>query len=389
MGILYDQADGFVVRGEESGATDGFTLHPGYRRIRYGPMNSRIQFMAADEKTGDGPIPTLVLLDELHRHRDLRLYRTLRGKLAKRGGKMGVISTRGEPGSEFELLLERILEMATTLEVSGAFTRAVSPGVILHQWAVPAGGDTNDLQLVKAANPLKSMTLEKLADKRAASDWIEHHWQRMVCNRPTRDVECWLGPNADALWRGLEQPYQFVAGAPTWAGVDMALKHDTSAVVLIQQRPDGRYHATSRIWTPTPDTEVDVTDIMQHIREVKDRYDLKAVSYDPRFFDLAAKMLDRNDKINMVEVPQSVPRMSTIVSFAYKALMEGRITHDQDPDFTRQVLNAIPAYHERTFTLEKRKSHGKIDAAVALCLAFDQALRFEGKAKPELWVGSA
>ena len=54
---------------------------------------------------------------------------------------------------------------------------------------------------------------------------------------------------------------------------------------------------------------------------------------------------------------------------------------------TRQVLNAIPRYNERAFTLAKSKSHGKIDAAVALCLAYDQALRSVAKIRPALWVG--
>jgi phage terminase large subunit-like protein len=61
-----------------------------------------LQVFAADDKTGDGIIPTDAFLDELHRQKDLRLYRTWRGKLDKRGGQMATISTAGEPGHEFE-----------------------------------------------------------------------------------------------------------------------------------------------------------------------------------------------------------------------------------------------------------------------------------------------
>jgi hypothetical protein len=39
------------------------------------------------------------------------------------------------------------------------------------------------------------------------------------------------------------------------------------------------------------------------------------------------------------------------------------------------VLNAVPRFNERGFTLAKGKSRGRIDAAVALCLAADRALR--------------
>ncbi|MGZ4403840.1 MAG: terminase large subunit domain-containing protein [Gaiellaceae bacterium] len=81
-----------------------FTCQEGMRRITCPSMNSRIQVFSADEeRTGDGVIFTLALLDELHRHRDMKLYRTWRGKVGKRtGAQLVVISTAGEPGSEFE-----------------------------------------------------------------------------------------------------------------------------------------------------------------------------------------------------------------------------------------------------------------------------------------------
>ena len=84
-------------------------------------------------------------------------------------------------------------------------------------------------------------------------------------------------------------PYALVEGAPTWVGVDVALKRDTSAVVAVQERDDGRHHAACRIWSPTSDHAVDATDIMAYLREIDRTYDLQAVSYDPRFFDVPAK----------------------------------------------------------------------------------------------------
>jgi phage terminase large subunit-like protein len=107
--IMYRQAEGFVLR---SGLEDRFKCQEGYRRIKCLGTNGRIQVYAADARTGDGVIPTLALLDELHRHRDLRLYRTWRGKLGKRKGQLGVISTAGEPDSDFEETRASILDGA-------------------------------------------------------------------------------------------------------------------------------------------------------------------------------------------------------------------------------------------------------------------------------------
>jgi phage terminase large subunit-like protein len=74
-------------------------------------------------------------------------------------------------------------------------------------------------------------------------------------------------------------------------------------------------------------------------------------------------------------VPQSVERMTAAVGSLYEAIMGGSLTHDGDPAFETQILNAVPRFSERGFTLEKKKSRGKIDAAIALALAYDQALR--------------
>ncbi len=148
---LYRQAAGFVDRSPVLQPL--FRPQEGYRRIRCDRTRSRIQIFAADDRTGDGPIATLFLLDELHRHRDLRLYRTWRGKLEKRGGQIVAISTAGAPGSEFEEARALIRERAPEVERSETFLRAVSDQLVLHGWAVPEGGDVEDLELVKRATP--------------------------------------------------------------------------------------------------------------------------------------------------------------------------------------------------------------------------------------------
>jgi hypothetical protein len=45
------------------------------------------------------------------------------------------------------------------------------------------------------------------------------------------------------------------------------------------------------VWVPEADKPIDVTDVMHHLREQAKTYDVEAVSFDPRFFDVPAKML--------------------------------------------------------------------------------------------------
>jgi hypothetical protein len=46
------------------------------------------------------------------------------------------------------------------------------------------------------------------------------------------------------------------------------------------------------------------------------------------------------------------------------------------------VLNAVPRYNERGFTLQKSKSRGRIDGAIALALACDRAIHTEPVYEP-------
>jgi len=186
-------------------------------------------------------------------------------------------------------------------------------------------------------------------------------------------TDSWLGPNGRRVWTSLNDTYPLEPKAPTWVGIDIGLKHDSSAVVVVQLKPDGKYHARCHLWVPTKDEPVDTTDIMAYLRELDRDYELRAVSYDPRFFDVPAKYLS-DEGLPMIEIPQSVERMTFAIGSTYEAIQKARLTHDPDEPFTTQVLNAIPRFNERGFTLQKAKSRGRIDAAIALSLAMERAL---------------
>lgn len=397
--ILYRQAEGFVLRseplyrpvhsaiqaakGKRKTDVPRFLCLEGYRRINH-HAGGRIQVFAADDRTGDGIIPTLGIIDEPHRLRDLSLYRTWAGKIAKRDGQIAAISTSGEPGSDFEETRERIREAATDTKRHGSFARYASPRMILHEWAVADTDDVSDIPAVKKANPFSGITEAMLAEKFASPTMTMHHWLRFVCNRPTQDDDTWLGPDGAKLWEDLTEPYELREGARSWVGVDVALKHDTTAVVIMQPRDDTpagepvRYHAVCRLFVPSDDKPIDVTNVMQYIRELAGKYDVEAISYDPRFFDVPAKMLE-DEGLALFEVPQDTGRMTMAYGFLYEALQRRRVTHDDDRPFGHQVLSAVPRFSDRGFTLAKGKSRGKIDAAVALALAYDQALRHEAE----------
>ena len=83
---------------------------------------------------------------------------------------------------------------------------------------------------------------------------------------------------------------------------------------------------------------------------------------------VTGRLLDE-DGLPMVEFPQSLERMTPAVMGAHQSIVAGMLTHDDDPVFAAHIYNAVPNYTERGFTLAKRKSKAKIDAAVAMCMA--------------------
>lgn len=262
---------------------------------------------------------------------------------------------------------------------------AMIPGFCFREFAAPEGCDIDDIDAWHLANPmLKSGNLSMDALTTALHLSPAGQFRIFRLSQWYQGVDNWLGENGKGIWDELEDKYEFQAGAPTWIGVDVGIKRDSTSVVAVQYRDDKRIHAKCKLWVPTQDEPVDVTDVMKYLRDMSDKYKVGAISFDPRFFDVPAKML-YDSGLPMVEVPQSVERMTTVIGNLYELIKNKELSHDGDESFSTQVLNAVPRFSERGFTLQKNKSRGRIDAAIALSLAVDRA-HHKQKPKPAIVV---
>ena len=251
------------------------------------------------------------------------------------------------------------------------------PGLVFREYSAPEGCELTDREAWRIGNPaIEAGFLRESALETDLPITPEGHFRIFRLGQWYDGVDSWLGPNGRVIWDGLIDPYDFVAGAPTWVGVDVGLKRDSTAVVAVQRDEKGRFRVTSRVWLPTTDVPVDVTDVMEHIRELSRAYDLVAVSFDARFFDVPAKML-ADEGLPMAEVPQSVEKMTPVCGSLLEVIKNGELRHDGDEILATHVLNAVPRFNERGFTLQKSKSRGRIDAVIALALAVDRATHTE------------
>jgi len=247
------------------------------------------------------------------------------------------------------------------------------PGFRFTEYAADPDCDIRDEDQWRKANPALAEGFMSISALRTAVEMSpEAHFRIFRLGQWVDGVECWLGTDGLGVWSKLADPFDFVDNEPTWCGVDVALRHDSTAVVAVQRRPDGRLHAKLRCWLPQPDGKLDVSDAMQHLRELHAKYSVRSIAFDPRFFDLPAQML-ADEGLAMLEVPQSPERMTAAVGATYEAVLRGEVSHDGDPLFAQQVLAAVARYNERGFMLAKSKSRDRIDAAIGLCLAVHQA----------------
>ena len=390
--IGYDVAQALVFRSPKLRPL--FKCLEGYRRIRCDSMGSRIQVFAADDRTGDGIIPTLCILDELHRHRDLKLYRTWRGKLGKRGAQIVTISTAGDPGGEFEETRDRIRQgTAATIERPADTCVLVrSPQLVMHEWAVPLKGDVEDFDLVKRANPFSGITRESLVEKRASETMILSHWRRFTCNLPTPSDQDLFVEDAD--WEALGDGEKIADGARVCLGADGSRTWDTTVVAWASVAADGRIDVAAHVFSVREDIayhtlhnggKIDFDDVEAFVIDQFDRFTVHEVAYDPKYLDRSMEIVEmRLPEARVAAVEPSSKAMRDALQEFYSVVAEGRLRHNSDDVVAAHLANTRA---ERGFSGEIRRvakidPRKPIDAVPALALAVWRAARLKAPGEP-------
>lgn len=350
-GELFQQAAGFVERtprlhrivkvGRKKKPL--FECQEGYRRIKYSRGRSRIQICAADENTGDGKIYKRAVVEELHRHKDLGLYRTWRGKRDKLDGQIIAISTAGEPGSDFEQNRTRILEATPVIERRRCFVRARSAQIAIHDYAIPEDGDPEDLKLVKEANPLSTITVESLREKRATPTMVLSHWRRLTCNRATRSEDAAI---SDVEWANGATDARIPDRAEVDLGLDAAWKWDTFAMIPLWLREAGRklLGAATILVPPRDGNSLDPKLVKAALRAIHARNPIRRVVMDiTHANDIAAWIKDPVEGLGVpvVEHGQSDHQQAVDYDRFMEGLRNGSIRHSADAGLTEHAMNAV------------------------------------------------
>ena len=339
----------------------------------------RIFRVAAVAGTNEGGLPSLFVCDELHEWGEpgskKARVKTVIGKSTRKrrtprgSGRAISLSTAG-----FDIdasLLGELVKLGRRVE----HDPGVAPRFLFDWREAPDGLDyrrVDHRELAVRAASAAADVLWSVADRVNAwgkPDMAPHEWIRYYANRWVDVAEdSWLKDHPSA-WSDCRGEWASDDANPWVMSVDMALKHDSVAVDRLELLPDGRTAVTARIWRAAEHGgRIPHDEVWAYIRDRAKGLGFRGVVYDPRFFEVPARMLE-DQGILAIEFDQSPQRMAPACGLAFKLILEQGIVQNGDPDLATHVKQAVAVPQERGgFTLKKGKSKGHIDGAVAMCM---------------------
>lgn len=345
------------------------------------PSTSGIyRVLSSDAPRQHGLNPSGIIVDELHAHRTDELYLALRtASLAREQPLMVSITTAGW---DLDTICGRLYDRGRS-DASG--------DDFCFYWRSIAEDELEDPAAWKRANPASWITLEDLArEARALPRFAFDRWH---LNRWTSAEESWLPPGAwDA---SCNDRYAIEPSDTIVVGVDIGVKHDTSALVWVAPK-DGKLVARSHVFAVQHDPDrppaahtiaqgerVELELVENKIRDLAREYQVLEVVYDPWRFERSAQAL-ADEGLLLVEFPQTNERMAPASQGLFDAITEGRIVHDGDPVLKAHIEAAAAKDTGRGWRLSKKDAKKPMDAAIGLVMATTRAEANESTSRPSI-----
>lgn len=371
-------------------------------------VDGMIKAVSRDGNSSDGINPSFLARDEMHRWSDRELAETLTESMIARAQPIDwVITTAGHDRGSL------CGELRT-------YAESVLRGDVLDDrffgYVAEPHADCDPLDPVAWAmgNPNLGISkpvdrLQAAAQKALAIAGQMPNFRRFHLNLWTEGAESWI---ARDVWYGglMAAPFdpEHLYGRKAWVGLDLSNKVDTTAIVVavpvggliylitytfIPEGPKGfiqRAQTEKREFIGWRDAgwlevhtggSIDEQKLENRLEWIRAKFDLQEIAYDPWGMKYLADKLDKK-RFPMVEHRQGFASMSNPMKRFEEKVAQGRIRHGGNPVLAWQVGNV----HRDEDAAEnvkpnKKKSSGRIDAAVAAIMALGRAETNEQKRK--------
>lgn len=202
------------------------------REVRDDRAGGRIRVLASDSDTVDGQLPTLVLVDELARHKSEEVYGILRDGLGPRKGQLVAISTAGDDeNSPFGRLRAAAQAMPGYHRDTDnrAYKHVRANGFAYHEWSLDPTDDINDLKLLKLCNPASWIDEDELRARRDSPTTQPWQLKRFTAGIWTTGED---GAISETEWGSCAKPgTEIPAGvAGVVVPIDLGWRWDTTAL---------------------------------------------------------------------------------------------------------------------------------------------------------------
>jgi phage terminase large subunit-like protein len=377
-------------------------------------LNVEYYASSAEAKSSHGGSPILAILDEVGQIKGptddfVEAIETSQGAYEGRA-MLFAISTQAATDND---LFSRWIDDAETSK---------DPRIVSHIYTAPAECELDDRTAWAAANPALgifrstkdvedfSLLAQRMPTKEASFRWLFLN-QRIDASAP------FVAP---AVWRACDAPIdEAFDGLPVFGGLDLSEVSDlTSLVLMAPKEDDGStiWHVKPTFWLPgdslrekakadrvpydiwrdqgyleaTPGPTVDYEFVAYHLHELFGRMDIRKIAFDRYNWRHLKPWLQKvgftdeqldGDAAVFEPFGQGFASMSPALRDLESILLNKRLVHGAHPVLTMCMMNATvrqdPSGNRK---LDKQKSRGRIDGAVALAMATAMAGTYEGAA---------
>lgn len=352
--------------------------------------------LSADASTAYGLSPVFAVHDELGQVRGPRseLYEAIETGMSAHDAPLSmIISTQAPTDND---LLSRLIDDGLT---------GSDPRTVVSLYTAPMDADPFTDATIKLANPAfgdfqNAAEVRNIAAAAERMPSREAEYRNLILNQRVEASQPLITPTVWQINGGEPEPF-----GPVYGGLDLSEVNDLTALVLVSpvggvisveptfwlpedgladrskadRVPYDMWHKEGLLQT-TPGGSVEYEYVATKIAQAFERHDIRQIAFDRwnmrhlRPWLIKAGLSESFIDERFVNFGQGFASMSPAIRVMESLLLNGRLRHGMHPVLTMCAANAIAKSDEAgNRKLDKKRSTGRIDGIVALCMALSLA----------------